>query len=216
MKYGLRDLPTAIHPLGESQLKGKDAKDKYENHPVTLTSTLHQEVFTFSRPNYDRPPGTNIPVNKVTHPDLDPKSLDAYPFYRPESTRIFAQLPHLRPSVLYIFGSQSDISLPEVNAEKMATTGTGVGGSGGVQAGRVRDVTLDKIGHLVAQEAPIQCAEAGSTWLGQELQRWRDEDQAFRAEWSKKSKIQKVTVDARWKEHVPPPVRKPKKTPSKL
>lgn len=216
MKYGLRDLPTAIHPLDESQLKGEDAKDRYENHPVTLTSTLHQEVFTFSRPNYDRPPGTNIPVNKVTHPDLDPKSLDVYPFYRPESRWIFAQLPHLRPSVLYIFGSQSDISLPEVNAEKIATTGAGIGGSGGAQAGRVRNVILDKIGHLVAQEAPIQCAEAGSTWLGQELQRWQDEDQAFKAGWSKKSKIQKVTIDERWKEHVPPPVRKPKKTSSKL
>ncbi|ODM22699.1 hypothetical protein SI65_00288 [Aspergillus cristatus] len=216
VQYGLRDLPTAIHPLGESQLKAKDAKDRYANHPVTLTSTLHQEVFTYSRPNYDRPPGTDIPVNKMTHPDLDPSSLDTYPFYRPETSRIFAQLPHLRPSVLYIFGSKSDISLPEVNAEKMATTGTGVGGSGGAQTGRVRDVTLDKIGHLVAQEAPVQCAEAGSSWLGQELQRWRDEDQAFRAEWSKKSKIQKVTVDARWKEYIPPPVRKSKKTPSKL
>lgn len=214
MQYGLRDLPTAIHPLDESKLKGNNNSD---DRPVTLASTLHQEVFTYSRPNYDRPTETakDIPINKLTHPDLDPSWTNAYPFYRPEPSRIFAQLPHLRPSVLYVFGSKSEMSLPQVNAEKLAATGTGLGGSGGVPAGRVRDVTLDQIGHLVAQEAPVKCADVASTWLGQELQRWRDEDRAFKAEWSKKSKTEKVTIDARWKEHVPPPVRKPK-TPSKL
>ena len=108
------------------------------------------------------------------------------------------------------------MSLPEINAEKMAMTGTGLGGSGGVQAGRVRDVYLENTGHLVAQEAPVQCAEAASSWLGRELHRWQAEDRDFRAQWSKKSKVEKLTVDSRWKEHVPPPVRKPKNTPSKL
>ncbi|KAL5332228.1 Alpha/beta hydrolase family-domain-containing protein [Aspergillus crustosus] len=207
IKYGLRDLPTAIYPQKESPFQPPDT-------PVTLQTTLHQEVFTFSRPNYDGPPGFATPVNKVTHPDLDPDHLGSWPFYRPEPFRIFAQLPHLRPSVLYIFGDQSDMSPPTMIADKLAHTGTGLGGSGGAVAGRVQDIILKDNGHLVAQEAPIQCAEGASKWLGRELQRWRDEEQLFRDQWSRKSKVEKSTIDPRWKEHVPAPVR-PKKDGSK-
>lgn len=111
---------------------------------------------------------------------------------------------------MYVVGGTSEICSPETNQEKLAMTGTGVGGSGGVPAGRVGLVTLDKIGHLVAMEAPVRCAEIASSWLGPEMKRWRDEEDAFRKEWNKKSKIEKMTVDERWKAHVPPPVRKPK------
>ncbi|KAB8260585.1 Alpha/beta hydrolase family-domain-containing protein [Aspergillus pseudonomiae] len=207
IEYGLRELPTAIH-----QLPNEASKDGEQ--PVTLTTPLHQEVFTFSRPNYDGPPGKDVPVNRVTHPDLDPDHLGSFPFYRPEPSRIFAEIPHLRPSVMYIFGGKSDMCLPEMMADKMANTGVGLGGSGGAAAGRVRDVYLKEFGHLLAQEAPTECAEAASKWLGQELQRWREEDQNFREQWSHKSKVEKLTIDPRWKENVPAPVRG-KKGPSK-
>ncbi|KAL4811213.1 Alpha/beta hydrolase family-domain-containing protein [Aspergillus unguis] len=207
IKYGLRDLPTAIHPLDDTD------KNNDNQRPVTLRTPLHQEVFTFSRPNYDGPPGFSVPVNKVTHPDLDPDHIGSWPFYRPEPYRIFTQLPHLRPSVLYIFGGQSEMSPPTMVADKLANTGTGIGGSGGVLAGRVRDVMLKDNGHLVAQEAPVKCAEEASKWLGAELKRWREEEKAFRDQWSQKSKIEKMTIDSRWKAHVPAPVR-PKKEPS--
>ncbi|KKK20610.1 hypothetical protein ARAM_000157 [Aspergillus rambellii] len=209
IKYGLRDLPTAIHPLNESAQKPEDG-----DRPVTLRTTLHQEVFTFSRPNYDGPPGFSVPVNKVTHPDLDPDHLGSWPFYRPEPSGVFAQIPHLRPSVLYIFGGKSDICSPTMIADKLAHTGTGLGGSGGVAAGRVKGVLFAEFGHLLAQEAPVKCAGAAGKWLGPELQRWREEETAFREQWSKKSKVEKATIDSRWKEHVPVPVR-PKKEPSK-
>ncbi|KAL3464758.1 Alpha/beta hydrolase family-domain-containing protein [Aspergillus heterothallicus] len=201
VQYGMRDLPTAIYPLSESSLRTVGDK------PVTLATTLHQEVFTFSRPNYDGPPGFAVPVNKVTHPDLDPDHLGSWPFYRPEPSLIFAQLPHLRPSVLYIFGGTSDMSPPTMIADKLASTGTGLGGSGGAAADRVRSVVLKDIGHLVAQEAPIQCAENASSFLGMELKRWREEEKLFRDQWSTKSKIEKLTIDSRWKAHVPAPVR---------
>ncbi|PYI12428.1 toxin biosynthesis protein [Aspergillus sclerotiicarbonarius CBS 121057] len=209
IKYGLRELPTAIYPLDESK-----TKEESDDRPVTLRTTLHQEVFTFSRPNYDGPPGKKVPVNKVTHPDLNPDHLGSWPFYRPEPSRVFAMLPHLRPSVCYIFGGKSDMCLPEMMADKMAVTGTGLGGSGGAPAGRVRDVYLAEFGHLLAQEAPIQCADAASEWLGAELERWRTEEREFREQWSRKSKPEKVTIDPRWKEHVPAPER-PKKNPPK-
>ncbi|KAL2828918.1 Alpha/beta hydrolase family-domain-containing protein [Aspergillus cavernicola] len=208
IEYGLRDLPTATHPLTESTstLSEKTSTET----PVTLRTTLHQEVFTFSRPNYDGPPGFAVPVNKITHPDLDPDHLGSWPFYRPEPCHIFAQLPHLRPSVLYILGGTSDISLPTMIADRLAHTGTGLGGSGGVAAGRVRNTVLKGIGHLVAQEAPVQCAEEASEWLGTELQRWREEEKIFRDQWNRKSKVEKLTIDSRWKEHVPAPVRRKK------
>ncbi|KAL4791280.1 Alpha/beta hydrolase family-domain-containing protein [Aspergillus venezuelensis] len=206
IEYGLRDLPTTIHPTLK-ELNGTET-------PVTLRTTLHQEVFTFSRPNYDGPPGFAVPVNKATHPDLDPDHIGSWPFYRPEPYRIFTQLPHLRPSVLYIFGGQSDMSPPNMIADKLAHTGTGLGGNGGAVAGRVSNVILKDNGHLVAQEAPVRCAEEASEWLGPELQRWREEEKLFRDQWDRKSKLEKMTIDSRWKAHVPAPVR-PKKDDSK-
>lgn len=213
IRYGLRDLPTAIHPLPETSPSPSPSDAE---RPVTLTTPIHQEVFTFSRPNYDGPPGKPGPINRVTHPDLNPSHLGSFPFYRPEPSRIFAQLPHLRPSVLYIFAGKSDMCLPEMMADKMQHTGTGLGGSGGAAEGRVRDVHLAQFGHLLAQEAPVECGEAASQWLGGEMRRWRAEDQAFREVWSRKSKIEKMTIDERWKEHVPAPVRPKKTPPSKL
>lgn len=207
VKYGLRDLPTALHPLDESAIKNGDK-------PVTLTTTLHQEVFTFSRPNYDGDPAKNIPVNRLTHPDLDPTNTDeegsgSYPFYRPEGARIFSQLPHLRPSVLYIFAGKSDMCIPEMRADKLNNTGTGVGGSGGVAAGRVRDVFLENFGHLLAQEAVNECADAAGEWFGGELKRWKEEEQELEkvTGWKGKSKVEKATVDEEWKRRIPPPVR---------
>ncbi|PWY95084.1 toxin biosynthesis protein [Aspergillus sclerotioniger CBS 115572] len=209
IKYGLRELPTAIYQLDESKIN-----EENNDRPVTIRTTLHQEVFTFSRPNYDGPPGKKVLVNKVTHPDLNPDHLGSWPFYRPEPSRVFAMLPHLRPSVCYLFAGKSDMCLPEMMADKMAATGTGLGGSGGAPAGRVRDVYLAEFGHLLAQEAPIQCADAAGKWLGAEIERWRTEEREFREQWSQKSKLEKVTIDPRWKDHVPAPER-PKKSPPK-
>lgn len=207
VKYGLRELPTAIHPLPEESKNGEK--------PVTLTTPLHQEVFTFSRPNYDGPPGKDVPINRVTHPDLNPNHLGSWPFYRPEPSRVFSQIQHLRPSVLYIFAGKSDMCLPEMIADKMENTGVGLGGSGGALAGRVRNEYLKEYGHLLAQEAPVDCAEAAGKWIGQELARWREEERMFREQWDRKSKVEKMTIDARWKEHVPAPVRPKKKEDSK-
>ncbi|KAJ5983802.1 hypothetical protein N7481_005901 [Penicillium waksmanii] len=206
VKYGLRDLPTLHHPLDDKTVTDKN------NLPVTLRTPFHHEVFTFSRPNYNHIPGSGKPVNRVTHPDLDPNNKQSHPFYRPEPVRIFSQLPFLRPSVLYIFGGKSDMCLPWMMADKLEHTGVGVGGSGGVAAGRVRDVLLKDKGHLLAQEAVNECADAAVAWMAPELRRWKDEEESFWSEWNKKSKLEKVSVDAEWLKHVPEPARRPKKT----
>ncbi|KAJ5086620.1 hypothetical protein NUU61_007927 [Penicillium alfredii] len=208
VQHGLRELPTAIHPLDK---QAATTTTDPTNAPVTLRTPLHQEVFTYSRPNYHHIPGSKQPVNRVTHPDLDGDHPDCYPFYRPEPARIFAQLPFLRPSVLYIFAGKSDMCLPKMRAAKLTTTGTGLGGSGGVAAGRVREVFLADFGHLLAQEAVNECADAAACWFAPELRRWREEEDSFRAAWSRKTKFEKMTIDAEWLKNVPAPRRPAKK-----
>jgi len=79
VKYGLRDLPTAIYPLDETaKEQGQYSEKEPHNRPVTLATTRHQEVFTFSRPNYDYDPNKNRPASTLTHPDLDPTGVNPY------------------------------------------------------------------------------------------------------------------------------------------
>ncbi|OKL60228.1 hypothetical protein UA08_04626 [Talaromyces atroroseus] len=214
VKYGLRDLPTLIHPLPSSSpspsSSSSSTAEPEETNPVTLTTTRHQEVFTFSRPNYDYDPTTSKPASILETPDLVPNAENAHPFYRPEPKYIFSQLPHVRPSVLYIFGGQSDMCKPSMMRDKLENTGVGHGGNGGVGAGRVKSVFLEGKGHLLAQEAVTECADAATEFWAAELGRWREEEDAFlRGKWkSEKSQAEKVTVDERWLREVGPPPAK--------
>ncbi|MCJ1433954.1 hypothetical protein MMC27_003319 [Xylographa pallens] len=177
LQYGLRDTPTAIYP--EKPAEGVDV-------PVTLTTTKHQEVWTFLRPNFHgMDTDGNVVVNRSTHPDLAAGSglsvsgRGTFPFCRPEPGSTYSKLPSLRPSVLYIFGGASDMSLPEGRRAKMQTTGIGAGGSGGAKEGRVREVILEGIGHLVPMEAVGDTAEASAMWLGGELKRWEEDERQW-------------------------------------
>jgi len=211
VEYGLRELPTLIHPL-------KSANDQQQQQqtgkrPVTLRTTRHQEVFTFSRPNYDYDTKTNRPASRLETPDLNTDTSNPHPFYRPEPNQVFHNLPHLRPSVLYIFGGRSALSTPSMIDDKLKTTGIGAGGSGGVAAGRVQSVVLPDKGHLLAQEAVEECAEASAAFFAAELKRWKQEEDDFSRSWDHKSKVEKSTVDERWlKEIGPPPSRLPQNT----
>ncbi|KAJ8066136.1 hypothetical protein OCU04_005227 [Sclerotinia nivalis] len=43
LKYGVRRIPTALHPISETTKEGA----------YTLTTTKHQEVWSFLRPNFE-------------------------------------------------------------------------------------------------------------------------------------------------------------------
>jgi hypothetical protein len=170
---------------------------------ITLTTTRQQEAFTYIRPTFDH---TGHFGTHTTHPDLDKATSTL--FYCPEPGRVFAQLPFLRPSVLYIFGGKSALSPPAIREDRVRNTGIAVGGSGGAVNGRVRDICFDQVGHQIPQEMPRDCAEAISRWLGPELKRWHEEDKAFRAEFDRMSPVEKVTTCDRWKYLLPSPFRR--------
>lgn len=188
-QYGLRDTPTKLYP-GEA---GR----------ATLTTTKHQEVFTFSRPTAQRylaggkrePDTALLPDGDFPGPDNQPR----HPFYRPEGPITTSRLPSLRPGVLYIFGENSPVCGEQVRREKRKLTGVGVGGSGGVKAGRVADVTLEGLAHLVPMEVPTRCADLAAGWLVPELERWRQEDAEVRRWYAEKNDLEKQTMDDNWK-----------------
>lgn len=196
IKHGIRDLPTVIYP----------EDNKANNRPqVTLATTKHQEVFTFLRPNFDAKHEQTGAASRETHPDLNQNVKDLYPFYRAEPVNTFLRLSELRPSALYIFGELSDMSASHFRQKKMEVTGVGVGGSGGAKEGRVKEVVLKGVGHLVAMEAVAECAEAIGPWISTECQRIARQDVRLRAGWAAKSQAQKTMIDEKWLEMMGPP-----------
>lgn len=196
MKHGIRDTPTALYP-------------DERNGTVTLATTRNQEVWTFLRERF-LPGDGHDPAQREAYPDMDPNIPSIMAFYRPEPPRTLERLPELRPSVLYIFGGDSYLSTPSMIKEKMERTGVGQGGSGGVKAGRVKEVTLKGRGHLIAMEAVEDCADPIAEWLGKELGRWRKDQEAYK-EWTKIPLRERQVVSEEWKKRIGGPFqRKPK------
>ena len=201
IRYGVRDLPTAIYPEAslEGSEEGGEGGGGENEKPVTLTTTKHQEVFTFHRPNYQGQDASGkLIVIRKTHADVDVSTPNVHPFYRPEPPMVFAKLPHLRPSALYIFGGQSPLSSSEWRKGKMETTGIGVGGSGGVREGHVKEIVLEQIGHLVPMEAVNESAEKAADWFAAELEIWRNDEERWREHWKSKGKRERFTIDNEW------------------
>ena len=120
-------------------------------------------------------------------------------------------LPRLRPRVLFIFGGLSDVGPPHVQKTLMETTGTGVGGNGGVKEGAVSRHIFENLGHLMPMEDPAGCANVASPWLGKELKSWAEKEAKFKEGWSKVPPKEKLMVSEEWKERIGGPLR-PTKT----
>lgn len=192
IQYGLRDTPSKIYPE-----KGK----------ATLTSTKHQEVFTYYRPlaqGVDAEGRRVFDPRKV--PDVDPDYTTKYPdfpFYRPEGPTTTDRLPSLRPSVLWVYGGKSEVCAVGMREEKIRLTGVGVGGSGGAKAGMVTDVTIEEFGHLVPMEATTLCARYGAESIVPAVKRWREEEEEYK-KWTRKSDAEKQMMDDDFKRWIGP------------
>lgn len=186
--HALRDTPTPLFPDA-----GK----------VTLTTTRHQDAFSLHRPNFagfsaatpSTPPDA---LERLTHPDVGASSpACTTPFYRPEVRAAFEMLPTLRPSCLFMHGEKSDQCAAPVRAEKMRVTGTGVGGSGGVAVGRVKEV-VGAGGHFFPFEKIDWTAGEVAAWVVGEAGRWAEEEAKLRALIEKKTARERVTADKQW------------------
>ncbi|KAL6718019.1 hypothetical protein ACLMJK_004104 [Lecanora helva] len=216
IEYGLRQLPTALYPEDPSYSQESDQSEglSTEGPSVTLTTTKAQEVLAYLRPNFDgKDSNGNLVANRRTHPDIDLSTTELYPFYRPEPPTVFKNLPHLRPSTLYLFGDTSELSFPAARKQKLDVTGTGVGGSGGVKEGRVKEVVLDGVGHLIPMVAPKDSALATADFLASDLERWRKDEEEFRKEWQAKSKLERTSISEEYKRQIggDPKVKSPQK-----
>lgn len=193
VKYGLRELPTAIYPASP---KGEPEKDKQ----VTLTTTKHQEAWSYIRSTFE--PQADEERDRLLNPDLDLEKFGDQLFQRPECIMTLKNLPAVRPSVLYIFGERSPLSPPDENEEKVKATGTGLGGSGGEKMGRVAGVVAEGVGHLVPFEDVGGSARRCAEWLETEIARWRREEEVLRGRKSGKSERDMLVLSLQWKEAV--------------
>ncbi|KAF5847676.1 hypothetical protein GGP41_008930 [Bipolaris sorokiniana] len=201
LQYGLHSLPTGLYPR-HIQKAGTEAQVTHEDastDAVTLT-TKHQEVFPFLLPTFDPHayPGLSAQLggpNSVVYAQYTPEAaLPGQPFERAESVVAFHMLPYVRPSVLYVFGSKSHYTTCEPTAYKVDLTGVGIGGSGGAAKGRVAEVTVQGVGHLIPMEAVSETAELSVKWLGDEMAAWREKEIVERSEWAYIPDEQKRTI----------------------
>lgn len=225
IQFGLRDLPTRLYPASSATPGPVPAAVSAEPtitptppqpKEVTLTTTKHQEVMTFLRANFAFRPGIDTEpssadytesnpkaINRRTHPDLVPGPVPQSPFYRGESMFVFRQLPHLRPSVLYVFGSESFLTLdPQQITEKMELTGTGIGGSGGAPEGRVDNIVVQGAGHLIPMEKVEESAQHVARWVGREMVRWWEDERRTEAEWGTKRGTERSVLTERFVEEL--------------
>ena len=188
LEHGLRNVPTALYPASVS----------FPPAAVTLKTSKHQEAWSYVRPNFE-PRSDDLALERFLSPDTDPQAEGKLLTIRAEPGITSRNLPFLRPSVCYIFGKKSPMSSPQLQAQKMSRTGTGVGGSGGVPAGKVIKVEIEA-GHLVVMEAVDQCAGISAEWFGRWLGEWKDEEEMVKKRGSRKSERGMMAVSEEWKE----------------
>lgn len=168
--YGLRSVPTALYnPASGDPKVGPQA--------VTLTTTKHQESWSFTTPNLE--PES---LDRLLLPDWHSQKERPYLFSRPECWSAMRNLPYLRPSVKWIFGGKSFLSPTDAQEVKMRTTGTGVGGSGGVRTGAVEKAVLPEGEHFLCFEQVGWCAGIAGEWVAKWFNGWLA-DEKFWAEY---------------------------------
>ena len=183
---------------------------------VTLSTPVHQEVFTYLRPSWPAYDSTGKHMIKPEHsPDLDSWLhiyQPVYPFYRAEPPAALKLLPGVRPSVLYIFGSHKGLFPKSIQDEDVAVTGTGIGGSGGAAIGRVKGIMSRRHGHLIPLEAPRLCATEAAEWIRGEMERWWEDERAYE-QWARLPQQEKSTVNDEYRKYlgVPDRLRKDKR-----
>ena len=96
---------------------------------VTLVTSNHQEAWAYAQLNLEPQDAMH---DRLLLPDWDPERELPLRTARPECFITMRNLPHLRPSALYVFGALSPFPGSEAQKKMIRVTGIGVGGSDGV------------------------------------------------------------------------------------
>jgi pimeloyl-ACP methyl ester carboxylesterase len=203
--YGLRELPTEQYP--DIPAESKETGDT----PVTLQTTKAQEVYNYIQPMYydER---LMIPEDE-RHRDFSQDDLQLAPeaaFNRSEKIVLHRRLPEIRPSTLFVFGATSEVSGAESRKDKLEITGTGPGGSGGAEVGKVKEVVID-CGHLVPLEKPDESGIACADFVDAELRRWDAEEKERWRIREKFTREERVGINELWKKNIGGPLGRRKK-----
>ncbi|CAD0083040.1 unnamed protein product, partial [Aureobasidium vineae] len=198
LEYSIRATPTLLYPQNS-------AEEGNGEQSYTLTTPKHQEALSVARPNYEDRNWSGTPdmVARSTVPDLWPCAPYVSPFYKSEGRTCWMFLPHLRPSVLWLYGNKSYTMDPDERREKMKRTGTGWNGSGGAEMGRVKEEFIEDTGHFLCFEKIAETAEKVSEWLDSEVKIWKNlERVTVNEEWLKQDVVGRQRMDDKWLEGV--------------
>jgi hypothetical protein len=88
----------------------------------------------------------------------------------------------------------------------MILTGTGLGGSGGAQCGKVTKVVLENGSHIVPCERVGECATVAAEWLGQQVRQFKADEELVRSYQSEKSERDLLVLSKRWTSEVRKPM----------
>ena len=128
----------------------------------------------------------------------------------------FENLPNVRPNVLWIFGGLSPLSPKKEQDKKVARTGTGVGGNGGVKAGSVERVVVEDGGHMLPFEKIEKCAAVLALWLQKQSEDFEAVEKFYREHPSGRSERDMLVVSKLWLDNVRLDLRTKKSDQSKL
>lgn len=175
LRFGLRSVPTRLY--------NPNTDPSVPETAVTLTTSKHQEAWSFTTPNIEP---ESAGLDRLLLPDWDFEWRN-FIFSRPECYIAFQNLPYVRPSVLWVYGGKSYLSPPITQESKLNVTGTGVGGSGGVKEGMVAKVVLEEGTHTLVLDNVEWSATVASDWIQRWFSRWTEEENFWRNYRSKRS-----------------------------
>jgi len=204
LKYALRSVPTPLYD--------PERDPNVSNNGVTLTTTKYQEAWSYLQTNLDP---KNIELDHLVRPDQTEAQLSSL-FARPECYIAMRELPSLRPDVLWVFGGQSVVSPADEHEEKLRTTGTEAGGSGGVVAGRAAMVVYEDVGHLIPFEHTMKLAETSAEWLERWFAQWLKDEKIIRDYDYRRSDENMVRASKEWLAALSMPLSSPRPTREKL
>ncbi|KAF7714953.1 Alpha/beta hydrolase fold-1 domain-containing protein [Penicillium ucsense] len=176
LRYGIRPVPTRLY--------NNKTKPDLPPGAVTLTTTKYQEMWQYNLANVEP---ESAGLDHLLLPDWDTKSARPLGYARPECCAAMRNLPSLRPSVLFVYGSRSPWSSPDLQTLHVSSTGVGTGGSGGIEHGKVKKAVLEKGSHVLLLEDVDWSAQTVAEWVQQWFQGWVADERLLAGYQSKRS-----------------------------